>query len=301
MNGAYREHHTDAHVALRGDLLSGTRTLPAPPVHPIHATSSRITAELLCATQDALGARGIAVILLDDVADDEWFIGFGQALGTPIPELAPAVQPHVGHSVILNLVSEYGRTEDVDLQPFSTNFLSLHTESSGRPVRRQPRYLALMCCDPGGADSAAQTILVPNGLVANRIAAPTQHILRGTRYRSNVDGPYLMRSEGDRVVFSFRDFMSDTLEWTHEGGVSDVDKVNSGIRALLAAMYAREGAFGTTWVRGMILILDNTHFFHGRTAGREAAVGQRRHLKRLRIAVAEQLPAAPRMMDTAER
>jgi alpha-ketoglutarate-dependent taurine dioxygenase len=62
-----------------------------------------------------------------------------------------------------------------------------------------------------------------------------------------------------------------------------VDAVDGALRDLLASMYAPGAASGVHWARGMVVIIDNTCFFHGRTAGRAAASSRRRHLSRLRI------------------
>ncbi|MGH8931684.1 MAG: TauD/TfdA family dioxygenase [Egibacteraceae bacterium] len=225
----------------------------------------------------------MAIAELDEPLSDDAFIEFGSRLGHAMPERDPAVLPYVDQDVLLNLFTEHGRTRCVSLQPFATNFLSLHTEGSGRRAEQQPRYIVLMCCDPGDDATAAQTVLVPMAAVERSLPSGDIELLSQTRYRSCVHGPFIVRQLEDRAVFSFRDFMSDTLEWVHAGDEEDPEVVRTAIVRLLGTMYEVTAASGVYWRRGMLVVIDNTFFFHGKTAGPVAAPSRRRHLKRLRI------------------
>lgn len=281
VEGAFAERPDDLHVQGRSDMLARGYALPPPPVPVLSARAGGFPQAGADALLDNLRRRGLAVLHMDEPLTDDRFLAFGSLLGSPQPETDPAVQQYVSHGVVLNLVSEYGVTSDVNLQPFAANFLALHSEGSGRPAARQPRFIVLMCCEPG-SPTMARTVLVPMARVAGRLAAEHRDALARTRYRRNQAGPWICRESAGRPVFSFRDFAADTLEWVHEDGLSPGD-VNAAIRALLAAMYAPGLASGVRWAPGMLVVIDNTRFFHGRTAGRAAAAGARRHLKRLRI------------------
>jgi hypothetical protein len=226
---------------------------------------------------------GVAVVQLDEPLSTDSFITLGSILGTAMPEMDPAVMPYVEKNVVLNLVTNLGYTSDVSLQPFGLNFLTLHTESSGRPVAEQPRYIVLMCCAPGDNGAAAQTVLVPMAAVERQLTSLEIAILSQTKYRNSVNGPAIVRLEAGRRVFSFRDFLAQTLEVAYSGDDLNRDALVATVRRLLASTYAKDAAVGINWTRGLLVIIDNTFFFHGRTMTISPTAIRRRHLKRLRI------------------
>ncbi|GAA2206581.1 hypothetical protein GCM10009850_020390 [Nonomuraea monospora] len=266
----------------REKLLDGGGILPPPATPIIHATAAAFLDGPVRDALKCLASTGCAVVQLDEPLPARRFLAFGALLGEAMPEKDPAVLPYVEEEVILNLRREHATTADVSLQPFATNSLSLHTESSGRKAAEQPRYIVLMCVAPGHDPTASQTVLVPMAAVESRIGPQAAATLRVTRYRHSAEGPHLLRTVDGRPVFSFRDFLSQTLQWTHLG--QDADDVNRAVLSLLAAMYGTS-ATGVHWARGMIVVIDNTFFFHGRTASPPAAAASAapRHLKRLRI------------------
>lgn len=280
--GPYTERPTDRHVRDRSALLSGDQVPPPPPVEPMPAVARRFPEEPSALTA-VLEDRGLALVALDEPLSNERFLVLGDLLGDALPETDPAVQPYVEDRVILNLRSEHGQTDDASLQPFATNFLTLHTESSGRRAEDQPRYIVLMCCDPGDAPTRALTVLVPMAAVDGRLTARDRAILARTYYARNADGPPILRERAGRSVFSFRDFRGQPLDWTYAGDDADEAEVNGAIAQLLAAMYASGAAFAVRWTPAMLVILDNTFFFHAKTAGAATPTGRARHLKRLRV------------------
>ncbi|GAA2836943.1 TauD/TfdA family dioxygenase [Nonomuraea rubra] len=281
-HGAFTENSTDRHVASRRNLLDSGAILPPPAAPAIHATAAGFLAGPVHDALNCLASTGCAVVRLDEPLTARQFLAFGALLGEAMPEKDPAVLPYVEEEVILNLRREHATTADVSLQPFATNSLSLHTESSGRKAAEQPRYIVLMCVTPGNDPTASQTVLVPMADVQRRIGPEAAATLRQTRYRHSAEGPSLLRTVDGRPVFSFRDFQSQPLQWTHLG--QDAGGVNQAVLGLLAAMYGTS-ATGVHWARGMIVVIDNTFFFHGRTASPPAAAASAapRHLKRLRI------------------
>nr|BBG06566.1 alpha-ketoglutarate-dependent dioxygenase [Streptomyces sp.] len=280
-HGTFLTAADDPHVPLRERTLGNGTPLrdlaprPGPATGPHDALHAEVS--------DQLWRRGLAAVQLDEPLPNDRFTALGAFLGTAMPERDPAVRPYVEDEVILNLRSEHRRTDDVSLQPFAGNYLSLHTESSGGPVERQPRYIVLMCVAPGDASQGARTVLVPMRDVARRVAPRTTDVLSRTRYRHHPGVPTIARKAGDRWVFSFRDFLTDELHWTREGPEGDAVAVNDALRDLLAAMYAPGHARAVHWRRGLLVVIDNTYFFHGRTAGSAAPEARLRHLKRLRI------------------
>ncbi|WP_055697924.1 MULTISPECIES: TauD/TfdA family dioxygenase [Streptomyces] len=297
VRGTFVERDSDPHVALRGALLDSGRRLPAP-----RAAVPRVRPGGLAeASAGQLAAHGLFLGVLDTPLDDDGFIAFGDGLGELIPETDPAVRAHTAQQVLLNLSAVHSRTDDVSLQPFAEGPLTLHSEGSGRAVAEQPRHIALMCCDPGRpaghADGAehtpAQTVLVPMAAVHEALTPAQRALLRVTRYRSDHPVPTVLREAGGRPVFSFRDFDAAPLHWESDTDDGTAAEVNDAFRALLAAMYAPETAAAVHWARGTVAVIDNTYFFHGRTAGTAVVsaaadttaqqTGSQRHLKRLRI------------------
>ncbi|MEU1401637.1 TauD/TfdA family dioxygenase [Streptomyces sp. NPDC005728] len=290
VQGAFVERDSDPHVALRSSLLDSGRRLPSPretvpPVPP---------GEVVADTVRQLDSDGLFLGALDTTPVDDDFIALGKTLGELIPETDPAVQDHVSQEVLLNLVSVHPETDDASLQPFATGALTLHSEGSGRPVAGQPRYIVLMCCDPGKpavtADGRelvpAQTVLVPMAEVHEALTPAERDILRVTRYRTDQSVPTVLREVDGRPVFSFRDFGTAALHWVSDARGATESDVNDAFRALLAAMYAHEPARAVHWAHGTVAAIDNTYFFHGRTSGAAHQPGSRRHLKRLRIRTA---------------
>jgi alpha-ketoglutarate-dependent taurine dioxygenase len=116
--------------------------------------------------------------------------------------------------------------------------------------------------------------------VTARLTPREREVLSRTRYAHLPPGEPVLRPGEDAPVFSFRDFLTDTLDWVNDGG-DDPAEVNAALESLLTAMYA-PGARGVRWSAGLLVVIDNTRHFHGRTAG-ETSTSRPRHLKRLRI------------------
>ena len=283
IQGSFVEQPTDVHVKGRAELLRGGTRLSEPEIRVRHVEAGLSPADLGPRLLADLRECGLAARRFGTPLSDEDFLELGALLGDPMPERDPTVRPYVDREVILNLVAEHGHTEDTGLAPFASNYLSLHSEGRGRPADEQPRYIVLMCCEPGDDATSAQTVLVPMAEVARRLTADRAEILARTRYLGSERGPMMLRTVDGRPVFSFRDFMGDALKWHSVAEGADPDTVNETLRELLAAMYSPGTLTGVRWRRGMLVVLDNTFFFHGRTAGSGATATRNRHLKRLRI------------------
>lgn len=283
MDGTFVEQVTDKHIQLRQDMLESGTILPPPLLDTIKLQTNNFLTTVDNTILNTLYKTGHVVVQLDEPLSNKQFITLGSLLGTAMPETDPAVKSYVERDTILNLVSEYGHTQDVSHQPFATNFLTLHTESSSRRAEEQPRYIVLMCNEPGDDATAAQTVLVPMATVERQLTPDEIAILSQTRYHNSYHGPSIVRSLGDHHVFSFRDFHTQNLEWTYANNDQSADDINTTIRSLLASMYAPGASTGVHWKCGMLIIIDNTFFFHGKTAGSFTTSTKKRHLKRLRI------------------
>ncbi|WP_235034846.1 TauD/TfdA family dioxygenase [Streptomyces sp. SLBN-115] len=234
------------------------------------------------ALSDRLKISGYALLQLREPLSNSDFIAVGKALGKPITERDAAVQPYVEEGILLNLTTDARRTPDVSLQPFTTDFLTLHTEGSARPARRQPRHVLLMCCAPGNSGTA-RTVLVPMAMVRRRLSPGDAELLGRVRYHPGEAMPPLLRNARGQEVFSFRDFHTKPLEWVLDGDATEAVLVNPALRRLLVALYTSDGALAVEWRRGMLLAIDNHRFFHGRTVGDGRSPLKPRHLKRLRL------------------
>jgi alpha-ketoglutarate-dependent taurine dioxygenase len=281
LTGSFTEQDDQPHVRSRHQMLDAGVVL-RPPFDGVTGTCAPHADKVMELVAPSLRDHGAAVVLLEEPFTDGAFADFGTRLGTAAPETDPAVRPFVTNGVILNLISKHGRTSDVTLQPFAENSLSLHSEGSGRPATEQPRHIVLMCCHPGADPTSSQTVLVNMAEVAARLSTQDLDVLARTRYAHLPSGETILRGDPDRPMFSFRDFLGDRLDWVDDGDdVDDPAAVNDAVEHLLTAMYTAP-ANGVHWRRGLLVVIDNTRHFHGRTAG--LSVPERpRHLKRLRI------------------
>ena len=279
MNGVFVEQRSDRHVALRRQLLTTSSSLIDLPVS--RCASSELLGRLGDDLGQILAADGVICVELDRLLSTVQFLELGARLGTAQPETDDSVAQFVEDAVILNVLSRYEATEDVRIQPFSVGCLNMHSEGSRKTVAYQPRYIVLMCCSPGDEATASLTILAPMVDVRRRLAPETLLVLSRTRYAQNVNGPMIAREFDDRIVFSFRDFGSQPLEWLYEGDDADAERIRGAIEDLLAAIYSA-AAINVPWRSGFLLIIDNWCFFHGKTAARGVS-DRPRHLKRLRI------------------
>lgn len=223
---------------------------------------------------------GVIIHLSDQLLSSQELLAFASKLGKPIPETVPAVQKYVEYDSVLNLRREHGLEDNVDVQPFATNAITLHTEGSRNPVERQPRLLVFQCRETAAAGQGGQTVLVRMDDVFRHLSESSAKILSRTKYVSPPGSPAIIREVSGRPTFSFRDFKVDPLEWTYEGHEADgAESVNHAISEALVAMY-RVPWTGVHWHTRALVILSNFHFFHGRTA----IVSQtERHLQRVRL------------------
>jgi len=213
LTGTFVETPSDIHVARRRLLLASDRAIEGAP-QVCSSDVSSLPAQLRGVLGEVLRASGALCVQLDEPLPPARFAELGRMLGTPLPETDPAVQRYVDDAIILNLLSEHRDTEDVSLQPFATNALTLHSESSGRPTAEQPRYIVLSCREPGLAAASAQTVLVPMQRVEQQLGSDVLLTLSQTRYQSSRALPTIVRNCTGRSVFSFRDFLGQPLEWT---------------------------------------------------------------------------------------
>ncbi|MFJ3837454.1 TauD/TfdA family dioxygenase [Streptomyces sp. NPDC054904] len=280
LEGCFTEDSSDVHCRLREQLLSPEKKLAAPKIG-----FAAETAGFPDGITDRLGRdllqHGLGIVHLDVPLTNEAFQELGSTLGTAIPETAPAVQPYVENGFVLNLRADAGKTPDVDLQPFAVNPLSLHSEGSGRAVTEQPRHIVLMCLEPG--DASASTLLVPMSEVAAGLTDEDLRLLSSTRYAEAPGVPPVVRVHEGHTTFSFRDFQQEPLRWVCTAPGATESAVNGALGLLLARMYDARNASAVSWSRGLLVVIDNTRFFHGRAAGLPRAAARTRHLKRLRI------------------
>ncbi|WP_068874051.1 MULTISPECIES: TauD/TfdA family dioxygenase [unclassified Phenylobacterium] len=269
-------------MVLRRELLAGRGAVRPLAVDPA-VLAPRPLGDLAPSLQAGVEADGYAIARSSEPVNDETLIELAMAFGLPTPERDPAVLPFTSRGVILNLRSTLPQAGDVALQPFTSGELSLHSESSRKPLAGQPRYLLFLCCDPGVAEAQALTLLTPMAGVAARLDPAARRILEGVRYDGPPGAPSVLREAEGRPVFSFRDFQDEPLDWTYEGPQIDPEGVSAALRSLLWAMYGCQ-ALGLAWSAGLVLLLDNRRYFHGRTSAGPARGGPPRHLKRLRLA-----------------
>jgi alpha-ketoglutarate-dependent taurine dioxygenase len=223
------------------------------------------------------------LIKLKKLLTNEEFLAFGTVLGTPIKEFASdkVVAPYIENEVILNIISNNAVKDNPSSQPFTSRYLTLHTECSRRKAEDQPKYLVFMCCN-SGHHSEAKTIMIPREKVLKALKPEEIAILKHTHYAQ--DTPSLIREENDHLIFSFRDFYPEAMNWVYKGKEEKTEEeINEAITSLLLKMYDPQNANGIAWEKGLIMVLDNRYFFHGKQKSNQIELTNTRHIKRLRI------------------
>jgi hypothetical protein len=225
---------------------------------------------------------GVAAAALDRPLTAPEFLAVGERLGRPIPEGADAVQQFVTDRFILNLVTHFGATDDVDRQPFSRSPLLLHSEGSRRTLDGQPRHLLFNCVEPSPAVLGGQTVIARNTDIAGRLSAESREVLGLVRYAGEGGAP-ILRWDAGRPVFCFRDFGDAPLSW-ESGQPIAAGTVARAFGDLMRAIYDPAVLTALTWNGHLLLVLDNHRVMHARTAfPPEDAGASRRHLQRLRL------------------
>ena len=205
-------------------------------------------------------------------------MALGKQFGSLLAETDPATAAYVHNSVVLSLRDEL-RSSDSRFTPFTPGPLTLHTEGSRRPAEQQPRYIVLMCLDPGAAGDSSQTILTPIEQVVSGLTADDLWILERTRETVVEGTATFVRREGGQIRLSFRDLGAEPylLESPYDPHI-----VAGALMSLVTACYAARPVLGTKWRRGDIIAIDNRRWMHGST-GAAPPNGHPRHLQRLRI------------------
>lgn len=276
-SGTWIESKVERHVELRARVLSGQATR----FTPLRTTPVDDVEHAVEHARLALGRAGVALVDLPAPLTIDELIAFGERFGRVMPETHPSVQDRVERGVVLNLVREHAATRDVELQPFSTDSLLMHTEHSLRPVAAQPRTIVLSCVVADAADADAMTVVSPTEAVLDRLAPSERELLEGL-YLKGAPAP-ILRTEGLRQVLAFRDFGPDALAWTHSADVDPV-AVGAAVSALVASVYEPATLRTVSWRPGRLLLVDNWAVLHGRTASLDQARPRPRHLQRVRIA-----------------
>jgi alpha-ketoglutarate-dependent taurine dioxygenase len=277
------ESVNDSHTRRREEVLNQSTWYSEPPSVPSVEARAAEAASVTADIRTALAKLGLVKVLFDRPLSAPEFASFATGFGTPMPETSPSVQPFVEGQVVLNLITERPATDDIDLQPFAESPLTLHTESSMRPVEQQPHYLLLQCISAPATGAGGQTVVISNEDVASQLKEQTLEVLAGCTYANSVDGTPFLRYEEGRPVFSFRDFGSSPFDVRYAGdreGVSG-EEVREAIHSLLRAMYSAPRVAGIHWRPNVLVVVDNFRTFHGRTRGHLLA--GRRHLQRIRV------------------
>jgi len=288
MIGTFLEQSTDAHMALRQEVLRRKTWFPTPPWLQTHACSADDVAASSAIAAAALDALGAAFLQFDRELSNAELIALAATLGDPLTQPNPRTQPWVDDGVILNLRAEQDETDDQEWGLlFAENYVMLHTELAAKPVAGQPRYVLLCCVEAPQFDDGGQTLLVSMEEVVSRLSRREAGILQRTWPARNPGAPPFLRFEGQRAVFSFKDAEGEQTAWIFDGADDmrvTVGDVNAAIQALLRALYEPAGVMGFHWQPHALAVFDNMRCFHGRTFGQRPTNGRPpRHLRRVRV------------------
>lgn len=231
--------------------------------------------------RDTVIKEGFALLSTQEPMASDRFIHLAQCFGEPLVEISEDIHSYVDQSVILHVREFFKQAPDKTLEPFSRNAVLAHTENSASPLSRRPSFLIFSCLEAQMDDSP--TFLMPMSGIEAALSETTKDILRQTFYdEEGEELPPIMRLEGGRSIFSYRDFFPHPLQWKCADTSRSVEEVNNALCELLTAVYTVP-CIATHWSPGDIMILDNKKFFHAKPVSRSASAELRRHLLRIRV------------------
>ncbi|SME99832.1 Taurine catabolism dioxygenase TauD, TfdA family [Pseudobacteriovorax antillogorgiicola] len=224
-----------------------------------------------------LHKQGVLLLNLDKPPSTHELIEFAQEWGSPIEELNPRVKDHVSQRYVLNIRNSLSSTKDFNLQPFSGDFITLHTESSASPDSLKPNYLMLYCKD-SCSNNSAYTLLRPVLDVLKNLSEATRGILSQLQYDYPGTSCIL---EGTHLAF--RDFYLQSMPWRYLGkDIRNPEIINQAIEELVFNMY-RQDPFYLKWQKNLLLVIDNRRWMHGRTVLARSDKTNTRHLMRIKM------------------
>ena len=165
---------------------------------------------------------------------------------------------------VLNLRTMYAPTEDKTSQPFAENYLALHSEGSWHASAMQPDYVVLQCVSSGRRDNGGQTIVTPMRLVAQPL--PLREAITERADVPTSPRPTCASSAANPARSTSAFAISTAHSYPGSAYCPRPTLTNAAaLNASLAAMYEAP-AYGVELGPGMVCVVDNRRFFHGRTA-----------------------------------
>jgi alpha-ketoglutarate-dependent taurine dioxygenase len=246
----------------RQAVLHRRRWYPPPPgTRPLAVRA----ADVMAARRDVqaeVDASGLAVVDLERPLNTFELRRVAGAFGEPIPERDETVQPFVTDGVVLRLEAGV-RAPSTSLRPFSSSWISLHSEGSRWPAAHRPRLLLFQCLTPPRPDRGGQTVLrdVRDAIAA--LSASCRATLERTILEpERCDTPVLCPGVHGQTL-TFRDPAPESVRWQSPARPDDVD---AALLELLLVLYQRRRTHGVHWRRNRLVVLSNRRFLHGRSS-----------------------------------
>ncbi len=246
-----------------------------PPDESVREARQDELADVVQHMRARLAGAGLAIVDFDEPLDCPTLCELAKHFGVPIREEDRAVQPFVVDDFVLRLEPQCA-SESQQLRPFTSSWVSLHSEGSRWPSQERPTFLLFQCTTPPLPDLGGQTLLRDaRDLVASLKPRSVEVLRRTTLAPDRCDTPVL--SDGrEGAILTFRDPVPELAEWSSECSVQDVQ---AALSDLLACAYEPSLIRGLHWRRNRVVIFSNHRFLHGRSH----MAGGRRALQRVRI------------------
>jgi alpha-ketoglutarate-dependent taurine dioxygenase len=244
----------------RRAVLEQRAWFPPPPVVPLAARRNdlRAAGETLAAQVER---HGLGVADFDRPLDPASLLRLSWVFGEPVEEDAPDVQPFVVDRAVLRLDASV-RDPSVALQPFSSSWITLHSEGSRRPAGQRPTFLLFQCLVPPRPGDGGQTLLRDARDVVRGLGDSSVDVLARTALAGGRSGTPVLTSADSGPVLTFRDPAPDPVRWESD---ADPDRVQPALLDLLTAVYDAARVRGVHWRRNRLVVLSNTRFLHGRS------------------------------------
>lgn len=258
----------------RERVLGRTDWFP-PPDQPVLAASQDGLADAVRYMKARLADAGLAIVDFDEPLASSTLCELAGHFGELIPERDEAVQPFVVDDVVLHLEPQCA-PDSQQLRPFSSSWISLHSEGSRWPRDERPTFLLFQCLTPPSPGCGGQTLLRDAHDLVAHLQPVSAEVLRHTMLVPGACDTPVLSDGPDGAVLTFRDPVPEPIEWSSPCPARDVQ---AALVDLLACAYEPSRMVGLHWRRNRVAILSNHRFLHGRSRMTDA----RRALQRVRI------------------
>jgi alpha-ketoglutarate-dependent taurine dioxygenase len=261
--------------ARRRAVLDRHRWYDAPASDAVRATASD-AARLGRIARDIAATSGLALVDVDRLLSPEELVRLASKFGTPIEEHDDAVRPFVLDRAVLRMEAAIDKPS-VDLQPFSSEWISFHSEGSRRPAVHRPTWLLFQCVSPPLVDRGGQTLLRRAADIVEALRPSSVEVLRETVLCPETCDTTVVSSDEGHPILTFRDPAPEVMTWVSP---APSDEVKTALWDLLVVLYDVAAVEAVPWRRNRLVVLSNAAYLHARSSASRSP----RVLHRVRVA-----------------